>query len=41
MEVTFDPEKGTPLASLQLSVLEKLGLHVDKFGDSNGLLAGV
>jgi hypothetical protein len=37
----FDPEKGTPLASLQLSVLEKLGLHVDKFGDSNGLLAGV
>ena len=39
--LVFDPEKGTPLASLQLSLLEKLGLRVEKFGDSNGPLAGV
>jgi len=39
--MALDPEKGTPLASLQLSIAEKLGLRIDKFGDSNGLLAGV
>jgi hypothetical protein len=39
--IALDPEKGTPLASLQLSILEKLGLQVEKFGDSNGPLAGV
>jgi hypothetical protein len=29
---------GTPLANLQLRLLEKLGLPVEKFGDSNGEL---
>lgn len=36
--------KGKPLANLQLTIIEKLGLPVEKFGDSNGelnLLAGV
>ena len=37
----YPPDAGTPLANLQLTVLEKLGLPVEKFGDSNGLLTGV
>ena len=28
----------TPLSNLQLALLEKLGLPVEKFGDSNGEL---
>ena len=31
--------EGTPLANLQLNVLERLGLPVEKFGDSNGRLS--
>ncbi len=31
--------KGTPLANLSLSLLDKFGLHVDTFGDSTGPLA--
>ncbi len=37
-------EKGKPLANLQLTMIEKLGLPVEQFGDSNGelhLLAGI
>ena len=30
--------EGTPFTNLQLALLEKLGLHVEKFGDSNGKL---
>jgi hypothetical protein len=30
--------KGTPLANLHLTVLAKLGVHIDTFGDSTGLL---
>jgi hypothetical protein len=30
--------KGTPLANLHVSLLAKLGVHVDKFGDANGTL---
>ena len=36
--------KGTPLANLQLSLMDKFGVNLDKFGDSTGeidLLAGV
>ncbi len=32
-------DSGTPLANLQLSIIEKFGLPVEKFGDSNGTLA--
>jgi hypothetical protein len=31
--------KGTPLANLYVSLLDKLGFPVEKFGDSNGKLA--
>jgi hypothetical protein len=30
--------KGTPLANLQLTALDKLGVRVDRFGDSSGRL---
>ena len=30
--------KGTPLANLHLTLLDKLGVHVDKFGDATGRL---
>ena len=30
--------KGTPLANLSLSLLEKFGVNVEKFGDSTGHL---
>ena len=36
--------KGTPLTNLQLTMMEKMGVHMDRFGDSNGelnLLTGV
>jgi len=30
--------KGTPLANLQLTLLDKMGVRVDRFGDSTGKL---
>ena len=30
--------KGTPLANLHVTILEKLGFRVDKFGDATGKL---
>jgi len=36
--------EGTPLANLSLSLMEKFGVNVEKFGDSTGkleLLSGV
>jgi hypothetical protein len=33
--------KGTPLANLHVTLLDKLGLHVEKFGDSTGPLANI
>ena len=30
--------KGTPLANLHLTVLDKMGVHVEKFGDATGVL---
>jgi hypothetical protein len=31
--------KGTPLANLHLTLLAKLGVHIDKFGDATGKLS--
>jgi hypothetical protein len=39
--VQFPPDDSTPLANLQLTMLEKLGLDVEKFGDSDGMLTGI
>ncbi len=33
--------KETPLANLQLTMLEKMGLPIEQFGDSNGELSAV
>ena len=30
--------EGTPLANLEVTLLDKLGVHVEKFGDANGTL---
>ena len=35
------PAEKTPVANLHLTVLNKLGIAQDKFGDSTGLIAGV
>jgi hypothetical protein len=34
-------KKGTPLTNLYLSMLDRVGVHVDSFGDSNGRLPGL
>ena len=34
-------EKGTPLANLHLTLLDRVGVRLDKFGDSNGKLDGL
>ena len=39
--VQYPPDDGTPLANLQLTLLEKLGLPVEQFGDSDGMLTGL
>jgi len=33
--------QGTPLANLHVTLLDRLGVHVDRFGDSTGALASV
>jgi hypothetical protein len=33
--------KGTPLANLYVTILENLGVSIDKFGDSTGKLSGL
>lgn len=30
--------KGTPIANLYMTMLDRLGVQVDKFGDATGLL---
>jgi hypothetical protein len=35
------PAEKTPVANLHLTVLNKLGIPQEKFGDSSGLVAGV
>src|SRR5947207_2706671 len=34
-------QKATPLANLHLSLLDRVGVRLDKFGDSNGRVAGL
>ena len=36
--IQYPPDAGTPLANLQLTILERFGLPVHEFGDSNGTL---
>jgi hypothetical protein len=33
--------KGTPLANLHVTLLDKLGVHIDKIGDSDGMLTNL
>jgi len=33
-------EKGTPMTNAMLAMMEKLGVHEEKLGDSNGRYAG-
>lgn len=39
--LAFDPEKNPPLSNLYVSLLQKLGLELDKFGTSTGTLTGL
>jgi hypothetical protein len=34
-------EKAVPLANLHLTLLDKVGVRLDKFGDSNGKVDGL
>ncbi len=34
-------QSGTPLANLHLTLLDKVGVHLDRFGDSNGKVKGL
>ena len=34
-------DKGTPLANLHLTLLDRVGVHLDSFGDSNGSIDGL
>jgi hypothetical protein len=39
--LAFDPKKNPPLCNLYVSMLQRLGLEVDKFGSSTGTLTGL
>ncbi|MCI0703026.1 MAG: DUF1552 domain-containing protein [Planctomycetia bacterium] len=39
--LAFDAKNGPPLANLFVSMLQRLGLEIDKFGTSKGTLAGL
>ena len=39
--LTFDPKRNPPLCNLYVSMLQRLGLEVDKFGSSTGTLMGL
>ena len=39
--LVFDKDKGPPLANLFVSMLQRLGLEIDKFGSSKGTLTGL
>jgi BMFP domain-containing protein YqiC len=39
--LAFDPKSNPPLCNLYVSMLQRLGLDVDKFGDSTGALTGL
>lgn len=39
--MAFDQQNNTPMANLFVSMLQRLGMNVDKFGSSKGTLAGL
>jgi hypothetical protein len=39
--LAFDPQNPPPLCNLYVSMLQRLGLHTDKFGTSTGTLTGL
>jgi hypothetical protein len=39
--LAFDPKNNPPLCNLYVSMLQRLGLEVDKFGSSTGALSGM
>jgi hypothetical protein len=39
--LAFDPKRNPPLCNLYVSMLQRLGLEVDKFGSSTGTLTGL
>jgi hypothetical protein len=39
--LAFDPKGGPPLSNLYVSMLQRLGLEVDRFGSSTGTLTGL
>lgn len=39
--LAFDPQNPPPLCNLQLSMLQRLGIEVDRFGSSTGTLSGL
>jgi uncharacterized protein DUF1552 len=39
--LAFDPKTPPPLCNLYVSMLQRLGIEVDKFGSSTGTLAGI
>ena len=39
--LAFDPKKNPPLCNLYVSMLQRLGLEVDRFGGSTGTLTGL
>jgi hypothetical protein len=39
--LAFDPKGGPPLANLFVSMLQRLGLEIDRFGTGKGTLAGL
>jgi hypothetical protein len=39
--LAFDAKNGPPLANLFVSMLQRLGLEIDKFGTSKGTLTGL
>lgn len=39
--LAFNPDKHPPLSNLLLTIMQKMGLEVDKFSDATGTLAGL
>jgi hypothetical protein len=39
--LAFDPHNPPPLCNLYVSMLQALGVEVDRFGSSNGTLTGL
>ena len=39
--LAFDPDHNYPLANLYVSMLQRLGLDIDRFASSTGTMAGL